>query len=160
MLGSPGRLIDLDQEYSAGASARTAAGGTPQVPLAPRLASRAAAEPLSGGGAALRRRGRPGPLSSGGGAARDPSPAPSAAGREGRGGPPAPRGDPRSPLTPRSLPAPRSSPGGGALSARWRFFGTGWGGGGRNCSLFLAKALLKNYSSSLGLYRSLSNFPL
>lgn len=34
MPGSPGRLIDLDQEYSAGASARTAAGGTPQVPLA------------------------------------------------------------------------------------------------------------------------------
>lgn len=52
MLGSPGRLIDLDQEYSAGASARTAAGGTPQVPLAPRLASRAAAEPLSSGGGA------------------------------------------------------------------------------------------------------------
>lgn len=48
MPGSPGRLIDLDQEYSAGASARTAAGGTPQVPLsAPRgrraLSSSAAA---------------------------------------------------------------------------------------------------------------------
>lgn len=56
MLGSPGRLIDLDQEYSAGASARTAAGGTPQVPLAshrtaPRL-TRAAARPLSSGGGA------------------------------------------------------------------------------------------------------------
>lgn len=105
VLGSPGRLIDLDQEYSGSASARTAAGGTPQVrPLAPRLASRL-----------LRRRGRPGPRSAGRRGAPDPAPLPAEA-------PPAPRGHPRSAFPSPSLPR---IPGGGALSARWRFLGMG-----------------------------------
>uniref|UniRef100_A0A8C3J8T4 Cyclin dependent kinase 2 associated protein 1 n=1 Tax=Calidris pygmaea TaxID=425635 RepID=A0A8C3J8T4_9CHAR len=111
--GSPGRLIDLDQEYSAGASARTAAGGTPQVPLAPRLASDArppSRSPQAEGpprAALLRPRGRPGTRP------RRPSPP---------GGTASASGDPRAPLPPETLPAPRSSPGGGALSARRRFF--------------------------------------
>ncbi|KAM9526497.1 cyclin-dependent kinase 2-associated protein 1 isoform 1-T1 [Guaruba guarouba] len=113
MLGSPGRLIDLDQEYSAGASARTAAGGTPQVPLAPRRASPLLASrvrPLSRApqaegpprAALLRRNGRQGP--------RPRS-------RRRWGGPQAPQGDPRPPLPPQSLPAPRSSRGGRPRSA-------------------------------------------
>lgn len=96
MPGSPGRLIDLDQEYSGGASARTAAGGTPQVPLAPRLASPHAPQGL---------RGPPGtpaplpppPLRGSGGGSRFGSPLP-LSGRSSAGWPPA--GEP-SPLTPK-----------------------------------------------------------
>lgn len=143
MLGSPGRLIDLDQEYSAGASARTAAGGTPQVPLAPRLASpRLASDarppsrsPQAEGPprpALLTPRSRPGPP-----ATHPPPPG---------GGPPAPQGilEHRSPL--------RACRFRGAARAEEPSLLAGgfleWGGG--SCSLFLTKALFKKSCLFLG----------
>lgn len=139
MLGSPGRLIDLDQEYSGGASARTAAGGTPQVrPLAPRLASPHAS---SGGGAA------PGRAPRAGGEPRSP--------------------ELRRPRHRRRLGATlgQRSPVGVCPASRAEepaplagdFLGMG---GHTGIALFLKKLLFKNHSSSLDLYRSPSNFPL
>lgn len=142
MLGSPGRLIDLDQEYSAGASARTAAGGTPQVPLAPRLASRV----------------------------RPPSRSPRPEGPP-RGRSPRPEGPPASPAPRPPPPGSASSasgvPGSPLRGSRLR----GAAGADELCSLevfleeraaaalyFLQKPFLKIIP--LPWMRSLSNFPL